>query len=123
MGIGVVGCQVLKFEESADALNVVDAQRAVIQGGHAAGSCDPAGRPVAHVYGRVVHGLAVSDLRLVLQAGLGAVCGLLEREVMAARHCAQAEEGDAELAVAELPPGRRVGLVILEDRFTQLDAP
>ena len=37
MGIGVVGCQELKFEESADALNLVYAQRAVIHGGHAAG--------------------------------------------------------------------------------------
>ena len=41
---------------------------------------------------------------------------------MAARHCAQAEEGDAELLSPNCR-GPRVGLVILEDRFTQLDAP
>jgi hypothetical protein len=42
---------------------------------------------------------------------------------VAALHRAQAEERDAELAVAELPPGRRVCLVILKDRLAQLDAP
>ena len=65
----------------------------------------------------MVHGLAVSHLRLVFQAVLGVVRRLLQREVVTALHRAQAEEGDAELAVAELPPGRRVRLVILEDRF------
>src|ERR1019366_4950167 len=61
--------------------------------------------------------------RLEFQAVLGVVRGLLQREVVTALDRAQAEEGDAELAVAELPPGRRVRLVILEDRLAQLNAP
>ena len=92
LGIGVIGGHALKFEESANTLNLVDAQRAVVQGGRAAGFRDPDGRAVAHVQGRLVHGLAVGDLRLVFQAVLGAARGLLEGEVVAALHRAQAEE-------------------------------
>src|SRR6202042_982999 len=75
-----------------------------------------------HVQGRVVHGLAVGDLRLEFQAVLGAACGLLEGEVVTALDRARAEEGDAELAFAELPSGRRVRLVVLEYRLAQLNA-
>ena len=88
----MIRCHALEFEEAADTLNLVDAQRALLQGGRAAGFRDPDGRAIAHVQRRVVHGLAVSDLRLVFQAVLGVARGLLQREVVTALHRAQAEE-------------------------------
>lgn len=109
----MIGSHALEFEESADTVDLIDAQRAVVQGGRAAGFRDPDGRAKAHVQGRLVHGLAIGDLRLAFQAVLDAARRLLEREVVTALDRAQTEEGDTELAVAELPPRRHVRLVIL----------
>jgi hypothetical protein len=122
VGVGVVGCQALDFNEGADAFEVIDAQGVVADGGDAAGLRDADGGAVAHVQGGVVHGLAVGDFGFVLDAGLGVAEGLLEGEVVASVDRAQAQEGDAELAVAELPGGGGVCLVVLVDRVAQLDA-
>jgi hypothetical protein len=75
------------------------------------------------VQGGVVHSLTVGDFRLVLKACLVVLCRLLEGEVVSARDGAQAEERDAELAVAELPPGRGICLVVLVKRVGHFDAP
>ena len=68
-----------------------------------------------------MHGHTISDLGLILQAGLGVLARLLHREVMPAVHGTQAHERNAELAVAKLPAVRRVRLIILVDGAAQLD--
>jgi len=104
--VSVVWGHPLGFDKPANPFDLVDAQRAAADAGRAPCLEDADRRPVAHVQRGLVHGLAVGDFRLVLQAGLVVLRRLLEGEVVPPRDSTQAEERDAELAVAELPPAR-----------------
>jgi len=90
--VNVVWGHALGFNEAADSFDLVDAQQAAADAGHAPHFDDADRRPVAHVQGGMVHSVAVGDFRLILQACLVVLCRLLEGEVVPARDGAQAEE-------------------------------